>query len=42
MVSKLIELTAGLQSITREMATYLLLGVYYDTECFRNANTCSE
>lgn len=42
MVSKLIELTAGLQAITREMATYLLLGVYYDTECFRNANTCSD
>lgn len=42
MVSRFIEYASGLQSTTREMATYLLLGVYYDTECFRNANTSAE
>ncbi len=39
MVANFIEYTAGVEAITKDMATYLLLGVYYDTECFRNANT---
>lgn len=39
MVSCFIEYIAGLEVITKDMATYLLLGVYYDTECFRNTNT---
>lgn len=42
MVARLIEYGCGPQAITREMATYLLLGLYYDTECFRNANTSAE
>lgn len=42
MVAKLIEIGCGPQAITKDMATYLLLGLYYDTECFRNANTSAE
>ncbi len=42
MVGRLIEFGSGPQSISRNMATYLLLGLYYDTECFRNANTSAE
>lgn len=42
MVARLIEYACGPQAITRDMATYLLLGLYYDTECFRNANTSAE
>lgn len=42
MVARLIEFGSGSQSISRNMATYLLLGLYYDTECFRNANTSAE
>lgn len=42
MVARLVEFGFGPQCISKNMATYLLLGLYYDTECFRNANTSAE
>ena len=39
MVASFLEYVGGFRAITRDTATYLLLGLYYDTECFRNANT---
>ncbi len=42
MVARLLEFGFGPQCINKNMATYLLLGLYYDTECFRNANTSAE
>jgi bifunctional oligoribonuclease and PAP phosphatase NrnA len=42
MVAQLIEKIGGIGSITPDIATALLLGLYYDTECFRNGNTTPE
>ncbi len=42
MVAELIRQIEGNHSITPTIATALLLGVYYDTECFRNCNTTPE
>ena len=39
MVGEFIEYNGGIRSITPEISTFLLLGVLYDTGCFRNTNT---
>lgn len=39
MVAEFIEYDGGFESITAEMATFLLLGILYDTGCYRNTNT---
>jgi phosphoesterase RecJ-like protein len=38
-VAEFIEYNGGVRAVTSEIATYLFLGVLYDTGCYRNTNT---